>query len=179
MPLPVRIILGFALVLAAAPPLRADTGVQPPPSVRTEDDRLRRLIAFGVETSPSLRLLNEQLDASDVIVHVTLEQLAIGVDGRLTFAGVAGGYRYVQVHLDRQLSPIRRLSTLGHELQHALEIAQMPNVVDAESMSEAFDRIGARRKGGPSNLTYETTAAADAGARVWRELADAMVAAAY
>ena len=179
MSLPVRLVLAFALFLAAAAPLRADTDLLPPPSVRTEDARLRRLIAFGVETSPSLRLLNEQLDASDVIVHVMLEPLSIGIDGRLTFATVAGGRRYLQVHLDRELTPIRRLSTLGHELQHALEIAAMPAVVDAESLAEAFERIGVRRRGSPSNLTYETAAAADAGARVWRELADTMTTGAY
>ena len=56
---------------------------------------------------------------------------------------------------------------LGHELQHALEIAQAPGVQDEASMRRYYERAGAGRS---HERGFETRAAQDAGRQVRLEL---------
>ena len=53
-----------------------------------------------------------------------------------------------------QRSHDQRLALIAHELQHALEVIQHEDVVDAATMQAMFSKIGASVKGG-----YETAAA--------------------
>ena len=60
------------------------------------------------------------------------------------------------------------ISALGHELQHALEIAAAPDVRDTVTLRTHYLRIGYERMG---RGYYETDAALEAGRRVSAELA--------
>jgi hypothetical protein len=78
---------------------------------------------------------------------VTYDDLPAGIDGRLTFATKAAGRRYVHVRLAQQMSGLRERATLGHELQHAVELADTPAIVDDASLAHAFRRFGIVRYG--------------------------------
>ena len=68
--------------------------------VRTNDSRMRAVIADGVAGSAFFRDLVAQLDASDVIVYVESDcQMPPPLAGRLTFMSSSGGRRYVMVRI--------------------------------------------------------------------------------
>jgi hypothetical protein len=139
--------------------------------VRTTDPTLRELIRDARATSPTFRRLIARLERSDVIVYVSRHyDMSPALDGLLTFTANAGGVRYLSIRLawDR---PARRLvATLGHELQHAVEIADADDVVDEASLALAYERMG---EPGSLNVrasqTFETREAIDTGQQVWRE----------
>ena len=62
------------------------------------------------------------------------------------------------------------MTTLGHELFHAIEIAEEPSAVSPDTLADLYARIG-RKTGDRSGLrTFETEAAAAAGLRARRQL---------
>ena len=136
--------------------------------------RVRALDPWAVESldrvatrSPLARHLIDRLEASNVIVHiVTAPVMPSNVAGTTRFVSQRGGYRYVRVSIDRQLLPDTRAAILGHELQHALEIA-VSDAVDHDGVRRLYERIGKRVDGRDH---FETPAAALAGRRVWSEL---------
>jgi len=140
--------------------------------LRTTDDRLRRLLDLGTRTSPTLRALVRRLIDSDVVVYLWCERADTApADGRLTFVSAAGGHRYVVVRLVRFHSRERQIALMAHELRHAVEIADAPDVVDAESLEREYRRIGyLTRTPTADRRTFDTHAAVDAGVQVMTEL---------
>ena len=137
-------------------------------SVRPLDPWAAESLERGLSESPFVFALVAILEKSDVIVYVaTSETLPYGMAGQLQFMTAQGGYRFLRVTLDRTLSPNHRAATLGHELQHAREVAES-TVVDGDGMRGLYTAIG-RRVPGMKN-SFETAAAAQAGQRVWSEL---------
>jgi hypothetical protein len=67
------------------------------------------------------------------------------------------------------LTVVIQIATLGHELQHAVEIAEAPEVVDARSLARFYARVGSERTSGACRL-FDTQAAVDIGWQVSREL---------
>jgi hypothetical protein len=137
------------------------------PHLRTTDSRLRAVLADGIASSPTLRALVSQLEQSDVVVY--LEHAArplAGVAGRLTFVSAQGGARYVVVYLACVGSRSQQLAILAHELQHAVEIAEDPSIVDEPSMSRAYTRIGYVNRWMTSAVAFDTKAARDIEERV-------------
>lgn len=143
-----------------------------PYHLRTTDHRLRALMQDGVRTSPTFRALVERLIASDVVVYVRCDnQPASHIDGRLTFAAQAGGYRYIVVRLRPIASRMHLLALLAHELRHAVEIADTPAIVDGPSLAREYERMGyISRMGSASGIAFDTAAAVQAGEKVLREL---------
>ena len=139
--------------------------------VRAMTPPVRDLIERGVRQSPSVRALVQRLEQSDVVVYVYEDRMrAAGIDGRLTFQSTAGGYRYVQVRVVLRLSEARNISTLAHELQHAVEIADRPSIVDQATLARAYARIGhAMRPPQGARHGFDTVAAMVAGQRAWQE----------
>ena len=62
------------------------------------------------------------------------------------------------------------MATLGHELFHAIEIAEEPSVVNAETLAAFYSRIGIKTGDSGGWQTFETEAAAAAGLRARRQL---------
>jgi hypothetical protein len=141
--------------------------------LRTTDDRLRRLLVLGTRTSPTLRALVRRLIDSDVVVYLWCDRAVTApADGRLTFVSAVGGYRYVVVRLVRFHSRERQIALMAHELRHAVEIADAPDVVSAESLEREYKRIGFMSSTPTGDRrTFDTHAAVDAGRQVLNELA--------
>jgi hypothetical protein len=88
----------------------------------------------------------------------------------LTFLTTAAGYRYVVVRMAR-LARAQQIAMMAHELQHAVEIAETPAIVDGPSLVREYRRIGYEN---PSSrlpgVSFDTQAATRAGEQVLREL---------
>jgi hypothetical protein len=142
--------------------------------IRTTDARLRRLLDQGLRLSPTFRALVQRLLDSDVVVYLWCDGAHERVtDGRLTFVSAAGGLRYVVVRLLPLASAERQIAIMAHELRHAVEIADAPEVVDDASMHRAYQRIGfVSSEPFARPLAYDSDAAVDAGVTVLRELTE-------
>ena len=142
--------------------------------VRTSDARTRAAIADGIGGSAFFRDLVAQLDASDVIVYVESDcQMPPPLAGRLTFMSSVGGRRYLLVRIACSLEGRAQIAMLGHELRHAVEIADADSIVDEPSLGEAYRRIGFASTVMRAGAGYDSRAAIEAGRRVWDELSRA------
>jgi hypothetical protein len=147
------------------------------PRLRTIDRHIRALLDAGLGRSPSLRALVQRLAGGNVVVYLKCAQLSSRLDGQLTFVSAAGGFRYVVVHLASDRPWHRQIAALGHELQHAVEIAELPEIVDHAALARAYSRIGfARVPGQHAVRSFDTLAAIAAGEQVRRELAQSLAA---
>jgi hypothetical protein len=128
--------------------------------VRTTEPRIQALIDEGIARSETFRRLVTTLDASDVFVYVE-PKLTRGALGGFLAHDLAGrgGWRYVRVSADFHGSHRRLVALLAHELQHAVEIAQAPEVRDAKTLQDEFRRRAI--KFGCGGECYETQAAKD------------------
>jgi TonB family protein len=121
--------------------------------VRAGDQKAAALVTLGLTASPTFRLLVDALGHSDLIVYVQTRPMSL--PGRLQFAAVASGSRYVRVSVRVPGRDADLVAWLGHELQHAVELASAPEVVDQDSLIRYYERIGMRR----SEAAVETIAA--------------------
>ena len=158
-------VLVFVVSLAAAEAPR-DGG-----HVRTMDPALRADIDEGMARSALFRGLVARLDGSDVIVYAETEcPMSPRLFGRLAFMAEGGGRRYLNVRVSCMLTDAQRIAALGHELRHAVEIADAGSVVDEASLRSYYERIGFPSHGVAKGSGYESRAAVDAARRVWEEL---------
>jgi hypothetical protein len=140
------------------------------PHVRATARRAQLLVDEGAQRSAIVRALIDRLEASDVIVYVSEDDAIVdGVAGQLTFISAVGGRRYVRVRIRRQDSRDNQVAVLGHELQHAVEIAGAPEVIDQPSMATFYAREGTDHSYGKRER-FDTQAAIDCGRDVLSEL---------
>jgi hypothetical protein len=136
--------------------------------VRALDPWAVEALRLGIERSPTVRDLVAELEASDVIVHVeTRAALPFSAVGTTRLSASTGSRRYVRIVLLRDPLPVNRVAVLGHELQHACEIARSP-ARDASGMRLLFDAIGRPAPG--ERAAYETEAAVKVTRVVWYEV---------
>jgi hypothetical protein len=175
-PLGVLTITLLLLLLATPSVAMAADAITDHPrrSIRTTDRRVRTLLDEGLRTSPTLRALVERLQASDVVVYLQCEGPVNSItEGRLTFVSAAGGYRYVVVRMVCMLTRDRQIALMAHELRHAVEIADTPDIVDGESLIREYKRMGyVNTRSALPGITFDTRAAVDTGVRVLSELLD-------
>jgi hypothetical protein len=137
-----------ALAFYRVTPVTAESFVGQPPryyQVRTTDRRLSAAVDLGLRDFPTFRELVNRVNVPDVVVYITAEaetRLPPGLDGRLTFLSATAGFRYVVVRVNTNLSAPRLVSLLGHELQHAREIADSDTIVDPLSMARVHRAPG-------------------------------------
>jgi hypothetical protein len=163
--------LSLLLLLPAAYAQAQADSVQ---RVRTDSRYLRIVVASGIERSPTFRRIVDRLERSDVIVelqcgHFVESQRA----GRTVLLSAQPGVRYVLVELACWAASGPSLHMMGHELRHALEIADAPWVVDGPTLSQLYQNIGFATLGSWSTETFgefETADALEAGERVHHEL---------
>ena len=106
--------------------------------------------------SAVVRSLVSKLESSNVLVHIASSRsLPLGIGGTTHFVTSRGGYRYVRITVAADLSKSGQTAILGHELQHAGEIAASA-ADDAESIRELFEKEGHR-----AGDYFETRAAID------------------
>lgn len=163
--------LALLCLLVATPSLSiaAESIADVRPPIRSTDRRLRSLLEEGVRTSPTLRALVARLHASDVVVYLQCEGPS-APDGRLTFVSAVGGQRYVVVRMAR-FPKSQQIAMMAHELQHAVEIAEHPAIVDQMSLVREYKRIGySTQTGGQAGMSFDTMAAVRAGQQVLKEM---------
>lgn len=166
-----RILAALLLLPLAAPPVAAGKDLADPPRVRLLDPRLRSLFEQGKDRSPTFQALVRRLEQSNVVVYIETDPFSdTSFAGRLSFLSAVGGTRYLLIRVAPLPSLIQQLAMIGHELQHAVEVADNPEVVDQDSLWREYMRIGYVSGMVDSGLAFDTHAAIDAGARVAEEL---------
>ena len=168
--MPHTVLPAIVLALLVAVTLHGE-GPPPSPRVRIVDHQLRHLLQAGLAVSPTLRALVDRLERSDVVAYVRVDEMRDGLAGRLQFINASAGARYVLIRVVRIPTRSRQLALLAHELQHAVEVASAPHVVDVQTLTQEYERIGyAGRHRHEGARSFETAGAIAAGAQVLREL---------
>ena len=163
-------MLACALFGLSLTSVAAQESPQPYSHIRSVDARLQYAIADADARSPTFHDLVKRLSATNVIVYVVHDAAPHPrAAGHLSFISGAGGRRYVHVGIVQRYTGCELQAILGHELRHAVEIAEHLDVVDDASVAALYERIGF---GGhsPGRRWFETEAAIEAGRRVQREL---------
>jgi len=155
----------FLLFACVAPASAERNG----PFLRTDDARLAAALVRGGDESPTFRTIVDRLAASDLIVYVKRGSLYGPTAASTQLVSATGGYRYVRVTIELDPDTDVGVAMLGHELRHALELANAPWVVDDGAVVSLYREIGyvscARR-----TPCYDTQEAVAAGRRVLAEL---------
>lgn len=159
--------LVLSTAMALAPFTESAALDSPYRHVRSQDRSVRYLLKRGFKYSYTFRQLMARLEQSDVIVYIEdTPTLAAALDGRMMMLPVANGQRYVRIQIARRGSSDEAVAVLGHELQHAIELAEDTAVRDQAGVAALYQRIGIR--GGLD--VYDTRAAQEVGRTVRREL---------
>ncbi|MBI2188485.1 MAG: hypothetical protein HYU37_15400 [Acidobacteria bacterium] len=173
---PTRVVFLLSIVLLLIPSFSSADIVTDPvdmPNVRITEPWLRQLYQAGLAGSPTFRSLVERLEDSDVVVYLQTDPRALlGVAGRLTFLSMVAGTRYVVIRLSPLRSPAQQLAMIGHELQHAVEVAERPDIVDQESMLREYMRFGYLNGASASGVALDTKAATEVAWQITDELRD-------
>ena len=157
--------VAFAAIAASAVNLHAQSMA---PAVRAEGPAVRDVIVGGMTRSATFRDLASRLDSSDVVVYVRFSPCVGNVAACLLWASESSGIRRLVIKLDRAgRSPTELIALLGHELQHANEVASAPEIRDLASFRKSFAARGAKNTHG-----FETEQARVVGRRVSLELAE-------
>jgi hypothetical protein len=128
--------------------------------VRVADRGLKAMLETGATQSPALRALLADLEAAPILVFIDCGvQMRTRVGARLNFVTSVDGVRYVRVGVDCSLGARHQLALLAHELQHALEIAGRPDVVDVDSMASYYEDVGYFTYKNRTAKGFETAAA--------------------
>lgn len=168
-----RRLLALALVaLPLVSPHRAAADTLP--YVRILDRELKARFEAGVERSPTLRALLAQVaDAGSILVFVDCNMLLpTAMGARLNFVTSVAGLRYVRVAIDCTLVPRQQIALIAHEVQHALEIGNRPDIVDVDAMESFYEEIGFNSSKDGAHKRFETTTAIAIQRLVYRELGD-------
>lgn len=138
-----------------------------PSRLRPMDRKAAALLKAGKVRSATFRRLAESLERSDLIVWVAAGHMQH--PGQLQFIAATRYSRYVRVGVRLPGLENDLVSTLAHELQHALEIAGASEVTDHASLRRLYQRIGRGRPAGEV-VEVETAAAQKIGMTVLNEL---------
>lgn len=161
----------LALILALVPGAESRAPIaaldSPTRHVRTTEHTMRKLIRTGYQLSPTFAALIARLDESDVIVYVEeLPRLPGALEGRMLILPAPHGFRYVRIQIALRGSPSDSIAIIGHELRHAVEVADAADVRDDASLATLYRRIGVSE----GNNLFDTIAAQETGKRVLKEL---------
>ena len=169
---PAHILLSLLFLLVLSSALTAQTFDDDPRNhIRTTDRRLIRLLHDGMRASNTFRRMVHRLRQSDVVVYLECGGSDDrSTDGRLTFVSAAGGVRYVHIRVARLASADVQIALIGHELRHAVEVADAPTVVDDKSLAREYERIGFLNARHLAGTSYDSDAAVEAGYQVLRDL---------
>lgn len=136
------------------------------------DPWIEGLLVSGYAASPTFKAIVDRVQRSDVIVHVEPRMAdRAGVAGMLRFVGHAGSVRYLRVTIVIPSARHAAIALLGHELEHASEVAADASVVDRDSFELLYLRIGdGPCRGTTGARRYDTKAAREATRQILAEL---------
>jgi hypothetical protein len=136
--------------------------------VRGADPQMSGTIREGLRRSATFADLVVALNRSDVIVYIESgRQLPATIAGRLLLAAGPKSQRYLRIQVSGQPRSNELIALVGHELRHALEVAESPDVRDEPTLIALYERIGHSQS---RRHQYDTLAAQDAGRQVRSEL---------
>lgn len=162
----VVVVLGLMLapfLLLAAPQESAAVG-----HVRLCNRMLVDIAERAAARSRTFQRLMLHLEDSSVIVYVRIAQCPLDTKSCLHFlAADDAGVRTLRISMSwPPMAPAERAGVLAHELRHADEVADAPEVVDLASFGRLFERLGWRGRAG-----YETCEGGRIARQVEREYA--------
>jgi hypothetical protein len=160
----------LALVFANDEPVLLASGT--PSHIRVVDPQVASLVATGIVGSATFRSLVARLETAPLLVFVRCRaprQQAASAGG-LEFMANTETYRYVRVFIRCDLPRVVQAPLLAHELQHALEVADAPEIVDPATLRMHYERVGYRSAPDDRLPSFETSAAIDVQRRVAAEL---------
>lgn len=100
-------------------------------------------VARGLDGSQTFRSLVERIERSDVVVYVELVYRRPGApDGATRLVNASRYFRFLHVTINCELDPWAIVAMLGHELQHAVEIAERPEIRDDASLARYYREEG-------------------------------------
>ena len=138
--------------------------------VRPLHPQLQQVLQHSYERSLTVRGLVDELERSNVIVHIVPRIGAHGPPGALRFVTSSDTVRILRITLDERLTPDALLAAfLGHELQHAVEVARARWVTDLPAFEALYREIADTRLETAGGTEYDTAAARRAGAAVLAE----------
>ena len=143
------------------------------PRIRTAHPIIAAALAEGEERSTTFARLTARVRRSDLIVHVIAAEDPGPLDGQLQFVAKAGNWRYVRIHVRVRPRSSALIALLAHELMHAVEIADAPEVQDNATLRALYARIGYCASTGRVDA-FDSAAAVDAGRQVLSELQTAL-----
>jgi hypothetical protein len=135
--------------------------------VRTNDIASASLLKEAIRRSATINRLVDQIQTSDVLVMVARSNDRT-LRGLTQFSSAQGDLRLLITRITTFLIQDEQLAVLGHELQHACEIAAAPEVTNQAALRQLFERIGDRTTW--SGDRYETAAALEMERRVVEEV---------
>jgi hypothetical protein len=149
-----------------------------PPHVRGTSAETTLLLHDLVGRSATARSLVDRLEVSDLVVYIRYRWFTTGtLRGRIGLLASDANRRFLLIELSARYTHVEQLVALGHELQHATEIADSPLVRDVGALAALYTRIGESTGTSGGFETYETRAAENAGHLVRRELASPVMSA--
>jgi hypothetical protein len=133
--------------------------------LRAGDSRLAAIVAEATARSSSFRQLAQAIDQTDGIVYVEHGRCWHGVRACLAAVSAAGANRIVRIRVNANDADWNLMGSIGHELQHAVEVLGNSKVTDTKALYFFYERIGTRR-----GNRFETAAAIRAGNDVRAEV---------
>lgn len=127
-------------------------------ALRPADARAARVLAIGTRESATFRRLVDRLDASDLLVYISVEAFTHDpYQSTLRFVAAAGDRRYVRIELQARNTDKALVEWLGHELQHAVEVADHVEIRSVEQLARYY---GMHETGTAQNVFESTSAPA-------------------
>ena len=138
------------------------------PHIRSDSPRIARLAGTAVERSSTFHRLAAALSDSDVIVYIDAGECQCGrARACLSFVSASGGVRYLRASVSLRQIDDELIEQIGHELQHAIEIASEPRVTSEVALAAYYS---ARAQSCGRAQCFETAHARDVQAAIRREL---------
>jgi len=132
--------------------------------VRAVGGPLVRVVRDATVRSATFRQLVDAIGETDGIVYVQQGDCGHGVRACVMGVVAAGAHRIVWVRVDVHKSDWDLMGSIGHELQHAMEVLGNPSITSTAAMQAFYKREG-RRIGN----VFETSAAVRVGYHVRAE----------
>jgi hypothetical protein len=140
-----------------------------PSHVRSFSPSIASVIQQAGERSATFRRLAETINASDSYVYVDEGECRDSDQrGCLVNVTVGGRFRFMFVHVATHGADWDLMGSIGHELQHTIEVIDNRFVTSLLTMRSLYERIGKQNSRDPHS--YETTAAVAAGNAVRDEV---------
>ncbi len=113
------------------------------PHVRTANGHVRQLLRDACRRSATFRSIFGKVEQSDLIVYVETTSLPPPhVDAWLQYEGTSPVNRILRVFVRIPASDETIIALLGHELEHATEVAAAPEVRDQRTLEALYRRTG-------------------------------------